>query len=240
MKSSELNLSHKFNPSKNERLFMGLFVCLKTNKYKIIRRIKALKDKQTLNNKTETDSVLLSEVMTEDSLSNTQTKETRECLFDIDVNNNDEWIEVDADVPEAPSKRKTGPKPKELVAGIIYGKAVGRNKVIIDPKQVQELSSFGVKPFELCKLYGVNMDTLLYNFKSEIQKGVELGKVTLRKAMFNNAIKNNNAALQIFLAKNMLGMSDNPNKSEDKTPLPWVEDKEDEAEIKDETKPNAE
>jgi len=49
-------------------------------------------------------------------------------------------------------------------------------------------------------------------------------KMSLRRAMFKNAIKNNNAALQIFLAKNMLGMSDNPQNTEDSKPLPWTED----------------
>jgi hypothetical protein len=39
--------------------------------------------------------------------------------------------------------------------------------------------------------------------------------------MLNNAINHNNAALQIFLAKNFLGMSDNPVNTEANTPLPW-------------------
>ena len=32
--------------------------------------------------------------------------------------------------------------------------------------------------------------------------------MSLRNAMFRNAIRNNNATVQIFLAKNQLGMSD--------------------------------
>jgi hypothetical protein len=39
--------------------------------------------------------------------------------------------------------------------------------------------------------------------------------------MLNNACQNNNAALQIFLAKNLLSMSDNPIDSEGNAPLPW-------------------
>jgi hypothetical protein len=42
--------------------------------------------------------------------------------------------------------------------------------------------------------------------------------------MLNNACKNMNAAVQIFLAKNMLGMSDVPINTEDKKPLPWSDD----------------
>ena len=41
--------------------------------------------------------------------------------------------------------------------------------------------------------------------------------------MLHNAISNNNAAVQIFLAKNMLGMSDAPTNAEDAVPLPWDE-----------------
>jgi hypothetical protein len=33
-----------------------------------------------------------------------------------------------------------------------------------------------------------------------------------------------NAAVQIFLAKNILGMSDNGQESDDKKPLPWSDE----------------
>lgn len=167
-------------------------------------------------------------------------RKTREYnLIDLDPEP-DEFVEVDVDPDSFPVKRKTGPKPKELVPGIIYGKACGRNKVVIDPNQVLELVSYGLKHHELCSLYGINMDTLIYNFKSEIKRGKELGKIALRRAMMNNAIKNNNAAVQIFLAKNMLGMSDNPNRSDDKAPLPWVEDTSEETTDVNETKSDSE
>jgi hypothetical protein len=41
--------------------------------------------------------------------------------------------------------------------------------------------------------------------------------------MLNNACKNMNAAVQIFLAKNMLGMSDQLINTDSNEPLPWVE-----------------
>jgi hypothetical protein len=41
--------------------------------------------------------------------------------------------------------------------------------------------------------------------------------------MIKNAL-GGNAALQIFLAKNFLGMSDTPVNSEDKLPLPWTDE----------------
>jgi hypothetical protein len=48
-------------------------------------------------------------------------------------------------------------------------------------------------------------------------------KTQLRHAMFKNAL-GGNAALQIFLAKNMLGMSDTPMNSDDRRPLPWSDE----------------
>jgi hypothetical protein len=66
----------------------------------------------------------------------------------------------------------------------------------------------------------VPYDTLRYNFTDIIAKGRQEMKTALRNAMFKNAMSGN-AALQIFLAKNMLGMSDNPNSSQDDKPLPW-------------------
>jgi hypothetical protein len=42
--------------------------------------------------------------------------------------------------------------------------------------------------------------------------------------MLDNACRNMNAAVQIFLAKNILGMQDTPTNSDDKQPLPWSDD----------------
>ena len=48
-------------------------------------------------------------------------------------------------------------------------------------------------------------------------------KIKLRRAMFKNACGNMNAAVQIFLAKNLLGMTSEPAQGEGSAPLPWVE-----------------
>ena len=42
--------------------------------------------------------------------------------------------------------------------------------------------------------------------------------------MIQNAVNNNNAAVQIFLAKNLLGMSDNGMAGGNSEPLPWTDD----------------
>ncbi len=60
-----------------------------------------------------------------------------------------------------------------------------------------------------------------------IERGYAYGKLKLRRAMFRNATVNNSAPVQIFLAKNMLGMSDNGMiGDEGNQPLPWNEAKE--------------
>jgi hypothetical protein len=82
----------------------------------------------------------------------------------------------------------------------------------------------GCKDVEICDWFGIDGNTLRYNFSVELIKGRESLKQSLRRAMLHNAISNNNAALQIFLAKNFLGMSDNPHDSEATAPLPWTDD----------------
>lgn len=118
---------------------------------------------------------------------------------------------------------KPGPRPKELVEGTILGYPVGRDKTVVPPDQVYELSAIGCTDGEIAGFFGINEDTLRYNFKSELEKGREFVKIRLRKAMMHNATVNYNAAVQIFLAKNMLGMSDQPINSEANAPLPWNE-----------------
>lgn len=118
---------------------------------------------------------------------------------------------------------KTGPKPKELVETTILGKAVGRDKTVVPPDQVYELAGIGCTDGEIARFFGVKEDTLRYNFAEELTKGREYVKIRLRRSMFKNATENYSAAVQIFLAKNILGMSDSPLNSESKQPLPWNE-----------------
>lgn len=120
-----------------------------------------------------------------------------------------------------PVKNKTGPKPKELKEGTILGLEIGRDKVIVPPEQIQELAALGCRDNEIANFFRITESSLRYNFSDYLIKGREELKITLRRAMLNNACKNNNAAVQIFLAKNILGMSDQPIDSEANQPLPW-------------------
>lgn len=126
------------------------------------------------------------------------------------------------------SKQKRPPRriktPKPLVEGTIVGYAVGKEQKVIDPVQVEKLAALGCNAEDIARFFGVHDDTLRYNFRDQLIKGKESMKITLRRAMLDNACKNMNAAVQIFLAKNILGMSDDPNNSEENAPLPWRDD----------------
>ena len=120
-------------------------------------------------------------------------------------------------------ENKPGPKPKQLVEATIVGKPVGRDKTVVPPDQVYELASIGCDDREISKFFGVKEDTLRYNFADELTKGRATVKIRLRRAMMKNAIDNMSNSVQIFLAKNYLGMSDSPIDSEANAPLPWVD-----------------
>lgn len=119
---------------------------------------------------------------------------------------------------------KTGPKNKKrLVAVEVLGYEVGRGlkKRVVSPEDVYKLAALGHTDREIATWFSMDEQTLRYNFKEIMEKGRQEMKTALRRAMFKNAL-NGNAALQIFLAKNILGMSDNPQDSQSNQPLPWT------------------
>jgi hypothetical protein len=120
---------------------------------------------------------------------------------------------------------KTGPKPKKLVAIEVYGYQVGRgqSRRVVNPDDVYKLASIGCSDKEIATWFDIEYDTLKRNFALILAKGREDAKQALRHAMLKNAL-GGNAALQIFLAKNWLSMSDNPTNTDDKAPLPWKDD----------------
>ena len=126
------------------------------------------------------------------------------------------------DIPASPGKR--GPKPKQLTEKVVLGLPVGRDKKIVPPEEVYKLAALGCKISEIADWFGVTDDAISRNFAEELTKGKSAVKISLRRAMLNNACQNNNAAVQIFLAKNILGMADSPIDSEANTPLPWNDD----------------
>jgi hypothetical protein len=107
---------------------------------------------------------------------------------------------------------------------IVKGLIVGRNQVVVPPEEVEDLAALGCTDRDIANWFGINEDTLRYNFADNLVKGREDLKISLRRAMLKNACVNLNAAVQIFLAKNMLGMSDNGMVTDSSKVLPFTDD----------------
>jgi hypothetical protein len=112
-------------------------------------------------------------------------------------------------------------KQKPLVEGTIEGYPIGRDKKIVPPDEVQKLAALGCSNRDIANFFGIEESNVSRHFAAFITKGREEVKIALRRAMLDNACRNHSAAVQIFLAKNLLGMSDVPVNTEDKKPLPW-------------------
>lgn len=118
---------------------------------------------------------------------------------------------------------KRGPKPKQLKPGEIWGLEIGRGETrnIVPPEQVYELATLGLNSKEIAVFYGVTDHSIRRNFAAELAKGEVNQKIKLRRAMFKNATEHMNAAVQIFLSKAILGMSETGSSAN--TVLPWNE-----------------
>lgn len=131
---------------------------------------------------------------------------------------------MDETKDSGPVTLKPVKKAKELVEATILGYPIGRDKKVVPPDEVQKLAALGCTNRDIANFFGIAEDNIVRHFADFITKGREELKISLRRAMLNNACRNNNAAVQIFLAKNILGMSDTPINSEENKPLPWSDD----------------
>lgn len=123
------------------------------------------------------------------------------------------------------SKKKTGPKPKDLVTVEVTGYEVGRGitkKVVFDA-DVYKLAAMGCSNAEIARWFDIDENTLAYNFNTILAKGREDLKQSLRRAQIKLALSGN-ATMLIWLGKNILGQSENPADSDANTPLPWDDD----------------
>jgi hypothetical protein len=125
---------------------------------------------------------------------------------------------------ETPASNKRGPKPKQLQEKIVLGLPVGRDKKIVPPDEVFKLAALGLKTTEIADYFGVTDESIARNFADVLVKARIEMRISLRRAMLHNACVNHNAAVQIFLSKNILGFQDSPIDSEANAPLPWQDD----------------
>jgi len=110
---------------------------------------------------------------------------------------------------------------------LVHGLIVGRNQVVVPPEEVEDLAAIGCTDRDIANWFGIDENTLRYNFSDYLIKGRENLKISLRRSMLKNACVNLNAAVQIFLAKNMLGMSDNGMTTDNSKVLPFTDNDDD-------------
>ena len=120
---------------------------------------------------------------------------------------------------------KTGNKPKKLVAVESYGYQVGRglNRRVISPEEVYKLAAMGCSTMEISRWFDIPEQTIRYNFSEIIIKGQEDLKQSLRHAQIKLALSGN-ATMLIWLGKKILSQKENPTNTDEKKPLPWIED----------------
>ena len=85
---------------------------------------------------------------------------------------------------------------------------MARPKIEIDAEQVEKLAMLHCTNVEMADFFGVDEATIRRNFAEIITKGKANGKMSLRRAQYNSAIKNGNVTMQIWLGKQILGQKE--------------------------------
>ena len=98
----------------------------------------------------------------------------------------------------------------------------GKNRKVVPPDEVEALARLHCTYKEMAEFFGINVETLKYNFSDIIAKGKSETKQALRKAQIKLALSGN-ATMLIWLGKNILEQSENPQATSDSTILPWEE-----------------
>ena len=100
--------------------------------------------------------------------------------------------------------------------------ALGRPKKELDKDIIANLSKIGCTQEEIGSVVGISARTLQRRYAEIIEVNKNKGKASLRKKMWENAIKRGNPNMQIFLSKNVLGMKDRVETQTTVEPLPLI------------------
>jgi hypothetical protein len=114
---------------------------------------------------------------------------------------------------------RTNPKTVEVVK---TGFIVGRDNKVVMPDEVELMASLGCPDREIAEYFGINDDTLRYNFKSFLINGKQNLRNGLRKAQIRIALEGN-ATMLIWLGKQILSQQENVYNTDAEQPLPWIE-----------------
>ena len=101
-------------------------------------------------------------------------------------------------------------------------KTVGRPKITIDLEILKNLASIGCPDYEIASVLNISARTLKRNYAEIVDQYREKGKASLRKKMFDKAIKKDNTTMQVWLSKNYLGMKDRTVNENINEPLPLI------------------
>jgi hypothetical protein len=91
---------------------------------------------------------------------------------------------------------------------------MARPKKQIDAGKVQMLASFHCTNEEIAKFFDCSTDTIERRFAGELAKGRVDGRIRLRRLQWQSAQKGN-VTMQIWLGKQYLGQSDQPQSIDD-------------------------
>ncbi len=110
------------------------------------------------------------------------------------------------------------------VEDTIKTKFMGRPKKELDKEIIANLSQIGCTQEEISSVIGISARTLQRRFADLIKDNKNKGKASLRKKMFDKAIKKDDTHMQIWLSKNYLNMKDRTQTESINEPLPLIID----------------
>ena len=99
---------------------------------------------------------------------------------------------------------------------------VGRPKKNIDIEILANLSQIGCTQEEIGGVMGVSTRTLQRNYAEIIEQNKNKGRASLRKKMWEKALKKDSTHMQIWLSKNELNMRDKVETQNITEPLPLI------------------
>ena len=100
-------------------------------------------------------------------------------------------------------------------------KSMGRPKKELDAEVIANLSQIGCTQEEIGSVVGISARTLQRRFADLIEDNKNKGKASLRKRMWQSALKGN-PNMMIWLSKNYLGMKDRTVQETIVEPLPLI------------------
>ena len=103
----------------------------------------------------------------------------------------------------------------------IKTKSMGRPNKKVDEKVIANLSQIGCTQEEIGSVVGISARTLQRRFADLIEDNKNKGKASLRKRMWQSALKGN-PNMMIWLSKNYLGMKDRTVQETIVEPLPLI------------------